>query len=335
MFETVIFIVALVLTAIGIAVFKRMRLAGDLLDIPNERSSHETPKPRGAGIVIVAVTLLLYGLTCWVKGFPVHVGYVFGGVMVATVSWVDDRRHLPAGLRLLFHFGAALAVVLSGVPSEIYFPFAGNVAVPEAVGTLFMIAWIVWMTNAYNFMDGIDGIAGTQAVVAGLAWFGFGSLTGGPVISAFGGVLAFSAVGFLLHNWSPASVFMGDVGSAFLGYTFATMPLLAAAGSTEPAWSVTAAISFLWVFLFDTLFTFLRRLIAGERVWEAHRQHLYQRMILAGWRHSFTATFYGVIALLVVGCFFYSFIKGTQFILPAALLLSAGLLILVARGKKH
>jgi UDP-N-acetylmuramyl pentapeptide phosphotransferase/UDP-N-acetylglucosamine-1-phosphate transferase len=154
-------------------------------------------------------------------------------------------------------------------------------------------------------MDGIDGIAGAQAAVAGSAWAAYGIWSGDVSAYTLGGIIAFGALGFLLHNWSPASVFMGDVGSAFLGYTLAALPLLEQ--MNEPGKGpllFAAAVSFVWLFIFDTAFTLVRRSLKKEKVWVAHRKHLYQRLVIAGWGHAAVSLLYAGVALLVCSAFF-------------------------------
>jgi UDP-N-acetylmuramyl pentapeptide phosphotransferase/UDP-N-acetylglucosamine-1-phosphate transferase len=162
-------------------------------------------------------------------------------------------------------------------------------------GWVLTVLWIVGMTNAFNFMDGIDGIAGITAaaalgVVSGGFWLGgdgYGALLAAAVAAA--------AVGFLVWNWQPARVFMGDVGSASLGYTIAVLPLVA--GEAERRWLLPLTVAVMWPFLLDTTLTFLRRLRNGENVLEAHRSHFYQRLVIGGWSHSTVALIYGVASL--------------------------------------
>jgi UDP-N-acetylmuramyl pentapeptide phosphotransferase/UDP-N-acetylglucosamine-1-phosphate transferase len=149
--------------------------------------------------------------------------------------------------------------------------------------------WVMGLINAYNFMDGIDGLAGVQAVVAGLGWALLGGIEGQILISSFGLLVAASSLGFLGHNWSPARVFMGDVGSAFLGYAFAVLPVMAIA---ENPHLFLAGVLLVWPFVFDPTFTFIRRLRNGEDVFSAHRSHLYQRLVITGYSHRFVTLLY-------------------------------------------
>ena len=338
MLEFTIFFAAFLLTALGVSTFKRLRISERLRDIPNERSSHVTPIPRGGGIVIVAVCLGLYLIAAAVTGRAVCWAYVGAASAVAGVSWVDDLRSLPAWVRFCVHTAAAFALVVGcGVFSQIYIPGLGTLDLGFAAGVLLTSIWLVWMTNAYNFMDGIDGIAGTQAVVAGAAWLVVGLGRSGGTEFLYGGIIAFSALGFLLHNWQPASVFMGDVGSAFLGFTLAAIPLLGAGEEPRLASSaIYLSALFLWPFLFDTVYTFLRRLLNGERVWEAHRSHIYQRLVLAGYSHRAVSLMYGFLgaataAAAITACTFGNWF---QLLVPMVAAAAAVFPLFIARGKK-
>jgi UDP-N-acetylmuramyl pentapeptide phosphotransferase/UDP-N-acetylglucosamine-1-phosphate transferase len=193
--------------------------------------------------------------------------------------------------RLLAQLAVAVAVVLAlgGVeriplPSPLGHPL-GPLAEPLAV------LWIVTVVNFFNFLDGIDGLAALQAAVTGV---GILLASWDPLSALLGAALAGAAAGFVLYNWSPASVFLGDVGSYFLGYTLAALPLLAPAGS-RPRAMLFVALS-LWLFLADATWTLGRRLWRGDRWYEAHREHLYQRLARR-WGHAKVAAVMGLGAV--------------------------------------
>ncbi|MCU0494639.1 MAG: glycosyltransferase family 4 protein [Chloroflexaceae bacterium] len=270
-----------------------------MLDIPNERSSHSRPTPRGGGLAIVVVTLaglLLAGLLLPAWPLWALVGLLVGAALIATVSWFDDLKSLSNRLRFGVHTLAALLLIAS-------FGFWQHVSLP-LVGTLtwgwlglpITLLWLVGLTNAYNFMDGIDGIASSQAVVAGLGWLLLGSMANQPLVAMLGLLLAAASLGFLGHNWPPARIFMGDVGSAFLGFSFAALPVIAAQTDSRLA---LAGVLLVWPFVFDTALTFLRRWRNGENVFAAHRSHLYQRLVIAGASHRSVSCLY--VALAAVG----------------------------------
>ncbi|GEO38739.1 UDP-N-acetylmuramyl pentapeptide phosphotransferase/UDP-N-acetylglucosamine-1-phosphate transferase [Skermanella aerolata] len=250
-----------------------------ILDHPNERSSHKIPTPRGGGWGIMLTLLPAMALIGWIVGHFDHVLPAFAGAVgLMAISWMDDRRSRPAGLR----FGMQIAAVAIGLtalpPSALVFqgwlPFWPD-RIFAAVG------WL-WFVNLFNFMDGIDGLAGSEAfsigiglaVVAVVANLGYVPLW--LALAAAG-----AALGFLGWNWHPAKVFMGDVGSVPLGFILGWL-LLATAASGQ--W--VAAVLVPLYFLADATFTLLRRLFAGKRIWEAHREHIYQRAVQAGHSHS-------------------------------------------------
>ncbi|HEX8737901.1 MAG TPA: glycosyltransferase family 4 protein [Pyrinomonadaceae bacterium] len=307
MTQIVFIISAFVLTYFGVGVFRRWSVRREILDVPNERSSHTVPTPRGGGLVIVLVCLLFYTIYA---GFTVRrfsFAYLGGAVLIAVISWFDDLKSVPAALRFLFHaIGAALAIFALGGWQKIYLPLAGEIDL-GLIGIILTFFWIIWLTNAYNFMDGIDGIAGTQGLTAGTGWLLVGLFFNLEITGFLGGVLALSNLGFLMHNWQPAKIFMGDVGSAFLGYTFAVLPLIAAnelQGSSQPKFTATA-VFLVWLFVFDTLYTFFRRLLRGEKFWRAHRSHLYQRLVISGYSHRFVTILYGVLSSVILAAVLY------------------------------
>jgi len=285
----------------GIEIFRRWSVRRKLLDIPNERSSHTQPVPRGGGLLIVLLALGTYfALGAF---FPAWFsrGYFVGAFLIAAISWIDDLRSVPFFVRLIVHFLAASLVIADlGPMAGVYIPFSDAAFNFGHIAPFVTALWVVWMINAYNFMDGIDGIAGIQGLVAAGVWLAISFFSGFYPEALFLAAIAGSIVGFLFHNWSPARIFMGDVGSAFLGYTFASIPLLIAQNPTPNSTGQLALISLLvlWPFVFDSVFTLIRRLLSGERIWEAHRSHLYQKLVIRGVSHPKVTAVYGLLALV-------------------------------------
>jgi len=286
-----------VFTFFGIAIFRRHSLDRAWLDIPNQRSSHDRPTPRGAGMVIVPVCLAGYFLASQFFETRFSLGYFLGAMLVALVSWIDDLYSISFLWRLLTHLLAALIMVTS----EAYwntFSFGNDVSYALGwVGPVATVLWIVWIINAYNFMDGIDGIAAVQGLAAAAAW-GFIFAMGKPGSIVFPMIVFASLVGFIFHNWHPAKVFIGDVGSAFLGFTFASMPLMIAGEKSAISNLLPlASILILWPFIFDTGLTLVRRALRGEMLWQAHRQHLYQLLVISGYSQPTVTITYGIFAI--------------------------------------
>jgi Fuc2NAc and GlcNAc transferase len=304
MAEVGIYILIFTATLSGVELFRHWSLRRSLFDVPNERSSHTEPTPRGGGLIIVIVCLISFAVLTFFSNGRFNYGYLIGASLIALISWLDDLFSISFIWRFLVHSLAALIAIGSlGYFEEIYFPFYQTVSIGNA-GFLLTFFWIVWLTNAYNFMDGIDGLAGIQAVTAGFGWLLVGKFFGAETVALYGGVVMFSSLGFLIKNWQPAKIFMGDVGSAFLGYTFAVMPLLMKnelnSAFEKRAILLPFAVLLVWLFVFDTLWTFVRRVLKKEKVWEAHREHLYQQMVIGGLSHQFVSGIYGVFSILTV-----------------------------------
>jgi Fuc2NAc and GlcNAc transferase len=252
---------------------RRMALVRGILDQPNERSSHFVPTPRGGGIAIVITTTVGLLLLFAAGELDLHlaVALIGGGTAVAVVGFLDDRRQLPARIRLAVHIGAALWALISlgGLPP---LRVGGHIALLGPVGYVLGVLGIVWALNLFNFMDGIDGIAASEAVfvVWGAAFVAGAS--GGAY--AAGMVVGAACCGFLLWNWPPAKIFMGDVGSGYLGYVIGVLAVAAARDNPAALW--------IWlilggVFFVDATVTLIRRALRRERLYEAHRSHAYQR----------------------------------------------------------
>ena len=293
-----------VVTALAYACVRlilRWTLNRQLLDIPNERSSHTRPTPHGGGLGIGLITLLgclIYLLTEYRSALLPILTYIVAGAMVMVVGWIDDVRPLRSLHRLMIQLGAALAmIVTTGYWQIIDVPLLGVINIGP-LGILLTLLWVIGLINAFNFMDGIDGIAGGVSVVAGFAWALIAALTSSSTsdfVRLLGLLMAASSLGFLGLNWSPAKIFMGDVGSTFLGFTFAVVPLLL--NADDPKLPVAGAI-LVWPFLFDTALTIIRRLRRGENILTAHRSHLYQQLVSAGQSHARVSVLYIAFAVL-------------------------------------
>ena len=262
---------------------RRYALARGVIDIPNARSSHTLPTPRGGGVAIVLGTALaLPALWAAEVIAPAQLWALLGaGGAVAVVGFADDHGHIAARWRLLAHFSAAAWALawLGGLPPV---PFFTALQMPGWVGAVFGALYLVWMLNLYNFMDGIDGIAGVEAVCACLGGAALYLLSGHPALSILPLVLAAAVAGFLCWNFPPAKIFMGDAGSGFLGITLGVLSLQAGGVSPQLFW---AWVILLGVFVTDATVTLLRRLLRGEKLYQAHRSHAYQHAARHFGRH--------------------------------------------------
>lgn len=266
----VIAVLSLLLTA----ALRRYALHRSIIDIPNARSSHSVPTPRGGGVAIVVaflLALLILGFT-GVESWPVLTAYLGAGTLIAVIGFMDDHGHIAARWRLLGHFVAAVWALfwLGGFAPLSVMGMSINLG---WVGSILAVFYLVWMLNLYNFMDGIDGIACVEAIssclVLSLIYVlgGDGQLIWAPLL------LSMAVAGFLVWNFPPAKIFMGDAGSGFLGIILGCLAIQAGWAGSEYffAWLIM-----LGVFIVDATFTLIRRLVRGDKVYEAHRSHAYQ-----------------------------------------------------------
>ena len=300
------------------------RLArADLLDVPNERSNHERPTPRGAGIAVCAAVALCWGFALLVRdgepllGRTADVLLLLGGLALAALSYLDDVRGLPVLPRLAAQ-AAIVAAVLLATPSV---SLTGHLP-PAAERLLIGLAWI-GLINVYNFMDGIDGVTGAVTIIIGAAAAALLASHGGPPTLAV--VLVGACLGFLLYNWRPARIFLGDVGSVPIGFLVGGL-LLALARRGEYA----AALILPAYYLTDSGLTFLDRLRRGERVWRSHSGHAYQIAVRSGLPHDRVTLSVAAVAAVHAGLAAAS----TRFpwvSLTAAYLIALGMFLLLRR----
>ena len=263
--------------------YRRYALRRDILDIPNARSSHFTPVPRGGGVSFVLVFLgaSLFFFLFFPERDALWLALVGGGGGVALLGWLDDRYDLSSGRRFLFQgLAAAWALYwLGGLPT-----LTLGSAVLELGWLGYPLAWlgIMWMLNLYNFMDGIDGLTSGQGVLVAVTVSFLLLLTQHNELAFVTLTLGGAILGFLVWNWPPAKIFMGDVGSGFLGFIFA---LLAVYSENSGALPLLGWFALFAVFFVDTTATLVLRTLRGERWYEAHNTHAYQKAVQAGLSH--------------------------------------------------
>ena len=268
----------------------------ELLDIPNARSSHATPTPRGGGLAVVVVVLIT-AMALWLGGIlgnGTGLALLGGGGLMALTGWIDDHRDLPALYRLLLQFLAA-GWLLAWLPGHGVVEIAGyTLGLGGLVLPALVVIACVWLINLYNFMDGADGFAGLQCLSACLAvalMLVMDGYRGGALLPT---ALAGACAGFMVWNWPPARIFMGDVGSYFVGYCLALLALL-----TNGVQFIDLSIwgILLSVFLWDASLTLVMRIFAGQTWYKAHRSHAYQNLIQMGWTHRRLALGFAILQL--------------------------------------
>lgn len=291
------FILLAVLSYAGVAYFCRVAWKYQILDQPNERSSHLKPTPLGGGLVIVLIVL---ATGAWVANeidWHRSLIYIISASIMAWMGWRDDVHSLPAIFRLVVQGLIAIASIWGmGYFKVVAIPLFGDLQL-GLVGLVITFLWIVGLTNAYNFMDGINGNAGGVAFTAALGWMWLSSDTQTWFVFWVALAIAASSLGFLGHNWSPAKVFMGDVGSTFLGYTFAVLSLVSADQGGD---ALLIGTLLMWIVIMDSFVTFLGRLFKRENVFTGHRSHLFQRLVLGGYKHT-TISFFYMLLTAVAG----------------------------------
>jgi UDP-N-acetylmuramyl pentapeptide phosphotransferase/UDP-N-acetylglucosamine-1-phosphate transferase len=275
---------------------------------PNDRTLHSTPTPQTGGLAIVAsvVISLIAAVSVFVMTEPAKallpkgvmasgsVWIVLSMLLVFVVSFVDDSRGLPASLRLVVQAVSALIIVVGVGLTVSSIPIPGGPTTQLGIAAIpVSVLFLIWMANLYNFMDGMDGFAG------GMTFFGFGFLAyfgwhaHFPVMIIIAFFVSMGALGFLAHNFPPARIFMGDAGSITLGFLAGTLMLLGVRDHTFDFWVPVIIFS---PFIFDATVTLVRRAIRRQKIWQAHREHYYQRVVLSGWSHRRTVLAeYGVM----------------------------------------
>ncbi len=275
------------------------RLTGFIAE-PNHRSLHDRPVPASGGLAMLSALTVSGAAWFWLAetACPPALFWLLGGAaLVALVSLLDDWRPLPAWFRLIAHLLAAWLLLVPGgyLPETLSLP-GWQWHWPSGLALVLCLLGCVWLINLYNFMDGMDGFAG------GMAIFGFtthallGLLAGSPLFVLLNLMVMAVAAGFLLFNFPPAKIFMGDSGASLLGFLAVAGGLWAEAGGLFPLWLSMLVFS---PFIVDATITLLRRLARREKLWQAHREHYYQRLVRLGWGHRKT-----VLAeyLVMLGC---------------------------------
>jgi Fuc2NAc and GlcNAc transferase len=243
----------------------------------------------------VTTAVIALGIVIGLVPVAVGVAILPGYLAIGWIGWCDDRRGVSATRRLLVHLASVawLIVVVVGFPDSS--SAIGSLRDAAAIGFVWIA--LAWAVNLFNFMDGTDGIAASQAVFVGLAGVPIALLQGAPVLAMLMGAVAAGSAGFLLWNWQPARIFMGDVGSGSLGFMMAAAPVAVLGVAIEALWPW----AILWTtFAVDATVTLLRRALSGERVFDAHRSHAYQILARRWSSHARVAHVYGLINLFWV-----------------------------------
>ena len=279
-----------------------------VLDTPNERSLHERPVPRTGGIAV----FLGAAMSVWFGAAQLWLPIVIA-LSLAAVSFVDDLRGMPTAARLVAHFAAAAALVW----------YASRPTDP--VTAIIVIVAVAWITNLYNFMDGADGLAGGMALIGSGAYAVAAGASGDMALTALCVALVAASAAFLIYNFHPARIFLGDVGSIPLGFLAAALGVV---GWRDDVWPPWFPILVFAPFIGDATVTLLKRLLRGDRIWQAHREHYYQRMVRMGLGHRCTAWLAYVAMMVCAAAALYGrtqppAVQAIAFVAASALLAAA------------
>jgi len=248
------------------------------MDIPNHRSLHDTPKPRTGGLaILVAILTGTFVLQNEVDNSLMSV--LSYGLVIVLAAFIDDLRSISAFIRLLIQMVCAFLMVKSGLAFETLSLPGVNLELNSFFSIFISIFFIVWFINLYNFMDGMDGFATGMAIIGFSTFTLFALQQGNLEFATVNLIIIVSLIGFLAFNWPPAKIFLGDVGSTLLGILVASLILWAHKKSIFPVW--LGILVFLPFFL-DATVTLCKRIIRGDKVWQAHRAHYYQRLAMSG-----------------------------------------------------
>ena len=258
------------LTLFSIWSILHFKLLTKIIDIPNKRSLHKISKPRTGGMVFMPIILLM-----WLLSGIHSLEYILISIVgFMTISFLDDVRNISAGVRFIFHIIFTSFFVLSLDINLNLFYF------------MLVILSLVWMSNLFNFMDGSDGIAAGMAVIGFLSYSITAYIAGDEGFALMNGIIVMCTLSFLLFNFAPSKIFMGDVGSISLGFLSGAMGII---GWQKELWALWFPLLIFSPFIVDTTTTLLKRFSKKEKFWKAHREHYYQRLILLGWSHRKTA----------------------------------------------
>lgn len=310
-------------------VFRRYALNHILLDIPNKRTSHEKPTPRGGGMafIIIWCTGLLAGAISGKLALAVVLVFMPAALMVAVIGFIDDHYNLSLSVRLVTHIVAATAfIMVLGGGADLD---AEKLLIKWGIaGSIVAIIAIVWSINLFNFMDGIDSIASVEAIIVFLAGGAMLWHAGGTQEGALALLLAVSVAGFLIWNLPPAKIFMGDGGSGFLGFLIVAFAIT---GEINYGMPVLLWVIIYGVFWFDAAVTLLRRMLRGEAWTKPHRSHAYQRLHQSGWSHGSVvkavSCLNAILIVFAIAAYVYPSLLLSAFILSLALLSTAYILI--------
>ncbi len=315
-----VFISSLVVTEL----VRRYSIKNNVIDIPNHRSSHERPTPRGGGVVI-SLSIIVGIINAFYMGlipYSIFISLLVSVLIISIAGWLDDHKDLAFYWRMLFYSIACIWSMLWTGSLDAIKVGTYSLQLSPFIGTVITFLGLIWLTNLYNFMDGSDGIAAIQAICAGIFAGSILFVEGQTGLAMVCFFVASSSLGFLYWNWSPAKIFMGDIGSCVLGFVFGALAVIS---DLLGVLSVYIWCILLSVFICDATFTLFKRMFQGEKWYKAHREHAYQKLIQMGMSHRLLAIVFLIFNLCVIWP-----IAFIGYVLPEfSVYLSTGIVILI------
>ena len=308
------FLMSFVISLATIKITIKILTKTKTLDIPNERSSHNIPTPKGAGLGIIATLLIIY-----YTFFPITDFLFTGAILILTIlSFMNDNKQISIVIRLIVQSALTIIVLIFWLPLKDVVLLNG--IIPLWLENIIIFLLIIWLINLFNFMDGIDGLSGIQCIIIGI---GVGSslyLSQGvyELEQIVAGFIAGSGLAFLLWNWQPAKVFLGDAGSIPLGFINAVLILLLC---KNDLWYVAIIINN--YFVFDASITLLRRIKMGKKPWKAHKDHFYQKAIQNGYSHSKVCKIIAMHGILLICLSSFTVVKSNLINISFSLVISS------------
>lgn len=299
-----LFIAFTVFTAVfaGIFLYRKLAERLGLIDVPNARSSHTVPVPRGGGLAIALILFIFFWIFAWNFTHFTHFSHIWNfGLLISVLGFYDDFRPLGIWPRLV------MQILISALFLLVFYLGAEPPAAPALFFPIAII-WFVVVINAFNFLDGIDGMIALIALAAAALWRIFSLESGFAFTASASAMLAAAAIAFFLHNRQPAKIFLGDSGSMFFGFVFAALPLVAIDESADGKRLEIAAAGavFIWPVLADAVLTRLWRAMRVRRFWEPNRDHFYQRLVDSGRSHRFVSALYAAAAFVAGGIYLFT-----------------------------
>ena len=318
------FLASMALTASLLFILVKLRLGRFLLDEPSPRSMHRSPVPRMGGLAIMvsfAFLCVIYQPHGWVTMVP-------SLVVLVVFSFFDDYRSLPVLSRLCVQLVAAILLALQLLSDNVNAigQFAASLQSLGNIGScILLLLLLIWIMNLYNFMDGANGLAGGMTIIGFIAYGAAASLAGSDNLAFFAIVISGAALGFLFFNFAPARIFMGDAGSIPLGFLAGALGLMGNLQNAWPWWFPPLVFS---PFIVDATVTLIKRACQRKKIWVAHREHYYQRLVLMGWSHKRLALTEYVLMLACAGSALYALqLPAQQFFLGSAISVQHTILI--------